>query len=543
MGSVRARLCAMMFLQYYVWGAWAVELGGYMGGTLKFSGLQIGSVYSTTAIAAMISPLFMGYVADRWLSTEKVLALLHLVGAVLLGAAAFSHKILEQFPALESQFNVLYSVMIAYALCYMPTLALTNSISFENIKDPEKEFPLIRVFGTFGWIAAGWVVGFLLKVKPDSLLYGPITAIVPADNILFSPNNFMVMAAVSSLLMGLLCLGLPHTPPKRARGVATPQQGERKSVLRLLADPSFLVFTVTSFLICIPLAFYYSMANLFLQEIDAPAPTALQTVGQISEVFFMAAMPVFISLLGVKRMLAIGMFAWVVRYWCFGTLNMPLIVVGLVLHGVCYDFFFVASQIYVDAKADATQRASAQSFIAFVTLGLGMFFGSYAAGYVKDLYPSHYTKLIVVDEQGEPKKNDKGGLLETALPKWDASGNTGIAKAYGLSDEKGISLSNIPKPFVDPDTKYIYSQQGIEMALRGIDQKMGNGDGIVTRDEWRKAQSNDWNRIWMWPQAGAALTLIFFWFFFRQRLTPAQNEAMAEEAVLGAGEGPEPQVG
>ena len=541
MGSVRARLCAMMFLQYYVWGSWGVEMGNYMANTLKFTGVQIVSIYSTTAIAAMITPLFMGYIADRLFSTEKILGVLHLIGAALLGAAAFSDQVFESVPAFGSQFHALYGIMIAYALCFMPTLALTNSISFENIKDPEKEFPLIRVFGTFGWIVAGWAVTFALKAKPDSVLYGPITSVISAESRFFASNNFIAMASLSSLLLGLFCFTLPHTPPKRAS--ATREVGERKSILRLLADPSFLVFTVTSFLICIPLAFYYNLANIFLYDIDAPGPTALQTVGQISEVFFMAAMPVFISLLGVKRMLAIGMLAWVVRYYFFGTLNMPLVVLGLVLHGVCYDFFFVASQIYVDAKADATQRASAQSFIAFVTLGLGMFVGAYAAGYVKDLYPSHYTKLIVVDEQGEPKKNDKGGLLETALPKWDASGNTGIAKAYGLSDEKGISLSNIPKPFVDPDTKYIYSQQGIEMALRGIDQKMGNGDGIVTRDEWRKAQSNDWNRIWMWPQAGAALTLIFFWFFFRQRLTPAQNEAMAEEAVLGAGEGPEPQVG
>jgi len=541
MGSVRTRLSIMMFLQYYVWGSWGVEIGGYMGGTLKFTGLEIGAVYSSTAIAAMISPLFMGYVADRWLSTEKVLAMLHLLGAVLLGAAAFSHGILEQFPALENQFNVLYPLMIAYALCYMPTLALTNSISFENIQEPEKEFPIIRVFGTLGWIAAGWGVGLLLKVKPDSVLYGPITAVIPADSFLFNPNNFMVMAAVSSVLLGAFCFTLPHTPPKRAAG-AEPQ-GDRKSILRLLADPSFLVFTLSSFLICIPLAFYYNLANVFLQETDAPAPTALQTLGQVSEVGFMAAMPLFISLLGVKRMLAIGMLAWVARYYCFGTLNLPLIVVGLVLHGVCYDFFFVASQIYVDAKAHASQRASAQSFIAFITLGLGMFVGAYAAGYVHDLYPSHYSKLLVVDEQGEPRHAKEGRLLTTALPNWDPTGKTGIAKAYGLSAEKGISLSNIPDPFIDPDAHYTYSQQGIEMTLRSIDQKVGDGDGVVTRAEWRKAQSYDWQKIWMWPQAGAALTLIFFWFGFRQRITPAEKAEMIEEAVLGAGEGPEPQVG
>jgi nucleoside transporter len=530
MGSVRARLCIMMFLQYYVWGSWGVEIGNYMAKTLGFTGVQIVSVYSSTAIAAMITPLFMGYIADRLFSTEKILAALHLIGAALLGAAAFSDRILERFPVLESQFNVLYGVMIAYALCFMPTLALTNSISFENIKDPEKEFPLIRVFGTLGWIAAGWVVGLVLKARPDSAETG---------NLLFAPNNFMVMAALSSLALGLFCTTLPHTPPKKA--AAAEARGDRKSILGLLTNPSFLVFTVASFLVCIPLAFYYNLANIFLYEIDAPWPTALQTVGQISEVFFMAAMPLFISLLGVKRMLAIGMLAWVARYYCFGTLNMPLVVLGLVLHGICYDFFFVASQIYVDAKADASQRASAQSFIAFVTLGLGMFVGAYAAGYVRDLYPPAH-KLLVVDQEGEPLSDGKGGLIEQGLPNWDPTGETGIAKVYGLSEEKGISLQEIPEPFTDPDTQTTYSQSGVEMALKRMDMN-GNRDGVASYGEWRRAQSYDWRQIWMWPQTGAALTLIFFWFGFRQKLTPAQKAEMIEEAPLGAGEGPEPQVG
>ena len=539
MGSVRARLCIMMFLQYYVWGSWAVEIGSYMDKTLGFTGVQIGSVFSSTAIAAMITPLFMGYLGDRLFSTEKILAVLHLIGALLLGAAAFSGRILEQFSAIGSQFNVLYGVMIAYALCFMPTLALTNSISFENIKDPEKEFTLIRVFGTFGWIAAGWVVGFILKVKPGGVLYDPITKLIPAESTLFASNNFMVMAAISSLLLGVFCFTLPHTPPKKAG--AAEARGDRKSMLRLLADPSFLVFTLASFLVCIPLAFYYSLANMFLAEIDAPSPTGLQTIGQISEIFFMAAMPLFISLLGVKRMLAIGMLAWVARYYCFGTLNMPLVMLGLVLHGICYDFFFVASQIYVDAKADASQRASAQGFIAFVTLGLGMFIGLKAAGYVHDLYPPAF-QLLVVDQEGEPLGDGKGGLVEKGLPNWDPTGETGIAKAYGLSEEKGISLQNVPEPFTDPDTHTTYSQTGVEMALKRMDEK-GDLNGEASYAEWRRAQSYDWRQIWMWPQTGAALTLIFFWFGFRQKLTPAQKAEMIEEASLGAGDGPEPQVG
>jgi nucleoside transporter len=537
MGSARTRLSIMMFLQYFVWGLWGVEIGNYMAGTLGFSGVQIGSVYSSTAIAAMITPLFMGYIADRLFSTEKILGVLHLLGAVLLGCAAFSERILEHFPDLESQFHVLYPVMIAYALCYMPTLALTNSISFENISDPEKEFPIIRVFGTLGWIVAGWVVGLILKVKPGGMLYEPITSVFPADSVLFAKNNFMVLASLSSVVLGLFCFTLPHTPPKKAS--AAEPTGDRKSMLRLLANPSFLVFTVASFLVCIPLAFYYNLANVFLNEIDAPSPTALQTVGQISEVFFMAAMPLFISVLGVKRMLAIGMLAWVARYYCFGTLNLPLVIVGLVLHGICYDFFFVASQIYVDAKAAASQRASAQSFIAFVTLGLGMFVGAYAAGYVRDQYPPTY-KLAAVDDEGEIKVDAKGQMVVTGLPNWDPTGDTGFAKKYGLDREKSITVNSPPSPFVDPDTNTIYSGEGLQGALGHMDK---DHDGKVTYTEWRRAQSYDWTQIWMWPMAGAALTLIFFWFGFREQVTPAETAEMEKESILGAGEGPEPQVG
>ncbi|HVW36686.1 MAG TPA: MFS transporter [Pirellulales bacterium] len=538
MGSVRARLCAMMFLQYYTWGSWGVELGNYMDKVLGFTGVQIGSVYSTTAIAAMITPLFMGYIADRLFATEKILGVLHLIGAALLGAAAFSGPILERFSSLGSQFNVLYGVMIVYALCFMPTLALTNSISFENIKDPEKEFPLIRVFGTLGWIAAGLVVGFFLKARPGSAVYDSFNKVLPGDT-LFASNNFIAMAAACSLLLGLFCFTLPHTPPKKAD--AAEARGERKNILRLLADPSFLIFTVASFLICIPLAFYYAFANVFLNDINAPWPTALQTVGQASEVFFMAAMPLFISLLGVKRMLAVGMLAWVARYWCFGTLDMPLVVLGLVLHGICYDFFFVASQIYVDAKADATQRASAQSFIAFVTLGLGMFVGAYAAGYVRDQYPPVYM-ITIVDEKGEPRMDEKGNLMQANLPVWDPSGKTGFARSLGLDSEKTIAVGQVPSPFVDPDAKLIYDQKAVEGALMRIDSR-GDKDGQVSYSEWRRGRAGQWYDIWLWPQAGASLTLIFFWFGFRQRITPAQTAEMIEEAPLGAGEGPEPQVG
>lgn len=534
MSFVRARLSIMMFLQYFVWGSWGVEMGGYMGGELGFSGIEIGSIYSATALAAIVTPLLMGIVADRFLSTEKLLAILHLAGAGLLVCAAYSDRILEAIPALETQFWALYPLMIIYALFYMPTLALTNSISFENITDPEKEFPLIRVFGTFGWIAAGVVVGFILKAKPGSVFYDQITKIIPADSPFFVRNNFILMAAGTSALLGLYCLTLPYTPPKKSTagkatsgtstsgratsgtatsGIGAPARDERRGVLELLRDPSFLAFTVASFLICIPLAFYYNLANLFLQETDAPyPPTALQTIGQCSEVIFMALMPMFIQTLGVKRMLAVGMLAWVVRYICFSTLNFPAVVFGLLLHGVCYDFFFVGSQIYVDSKADVTQRASAQGFIALVTLGLGMLVGAYAGGWVLDRYPPEVQ--VAVSKEGATSTTN-GKPLTAPLPDWDIKGETGLAKLLNLKADATLDVAEIPQTFRD-SSGTVYRRRDLKAALAKVDV---DNDGRITRPQWRAAQAHDWRSIWMWPAVAAAATLVFFWIGFREHST------------------------
>ena len=390
--GIRLRLCIMMFLEYAVWGAWGVSIGGYMYETLHFDGTQVGWMFSTTALAAMISPLFVGYFADRFFATEKLLTALHLIGAILLLIAAFTHG-----------FTQLFIVMQAYALCYMPTLALTNSISFANIADAKRDFPGIRVWGTWGWIIAGWTIGFLVGGKT---------------------NGQFLVAAGLSFLLAAFCLYLPHTPP-RAKSAPTTQTTGGQSVFRLLADPTFLVFVVCSFLICIPLSFYYSQANGFLEQLEAPYPTALQTIGQLSEVGFMAAMPFFIARLGVKRMLTVGMLAWVLRYMAFASLSLPAVLFGLFLHGVCYDFYFVASYIYVDTRVDERQRASAQSFIAFVMLGVGMFVGSIASGATVD----HFPPLIQVKAEVTSKSQTREERLP--LPEWDAGRQ--IAVRHGPS--------------------------------------------------------------------------------------------------------------
>ncbi len=514
MGSVRFRLCVMMFLQYFVWGAWAVEMGGYLSESLHFTGAEIGRIYSTTAIAAMITPLFLGYVADRLLATEKLLAILHLAGAACLFAAGF-----------QTQPWPLFGVMLLYALLYMPTLALSNSISFDNIRSAERDFPLIRVFGTVGWIVAGLIVGLVLGMKQQAS--GTEERVFPAD-------TFIFLAAGASLLLGLFCFALPHTPPK-ARTAPLPQAGDRRGVLMLLRDGSFLVFVLASFLICIPLAFYYNFANAFLQQTDMPAPTALQTLGQFSEVFFMAAMPWFILRLGVKRMLLVGMLAWVLRYVCFQTIQLPLVVLGLVLHGICYDFFFVASQIYVDNKADVRQRASAQSFIAFVTMGVGMFIGAHVSGMIVDAYPPPLqveVERIEYDQDGNVVDRSQ---QPRPLPQWDASGKSGFAQAAGLTADSELTAAKLPDEYREAEpnndrVQYVYRRDVLAEALPKIDP-----DGSVSRHQWRVALRSDWFYIWLWPAVMAGATLLFFLLGFRDPAAERMRAEMAAEETLPCG--------
>src|SRR5438128_1105690 len=321
--TTRLKLSAMMFLQYFVWGAWYVTMGTWLGETLHFSGEQIGLAAGTTALAAMISPFFLGMVADRFLATERILAALHVLGGVVLF-----------FASTQTTFGPFYVVLLVYTLCYMPTLALSNSLSFRQMDDPGREFPPIRVLGTIGWIVAGLFIGTLgLEATARPLQ----------------------IAGAASILLGVFCLALPHTPPLETAGSkrrATLGTILGLDALKLLRERSFAVFVLGSFLVCIPLQFYYAFANLFLNELTVTNAAGKMTLGQMSEIFFMLVMPWFFRRLGVKYMLLAGMAAWTARYALFAYGNSAELVwmlyAGILLHGICYDFFFVTGQIYVD---------------------------------------------------------------------------------------------------------------------------------------------------------------------------------------------------
>jgi nucleoside transporter len=368
--SMKSRLGLMMFLQYFVWGSWYVTLGTWLAGSLHFSGQHIGWAAGTTAVGALVSPFFVGLIADRWIAVQKALGVLHALGAVLLLVTSR-----------QTAFGPLYLFVLLYSICYMPTLALTNALAFRQMREPQQEFGPIRVFGTIGWIIAGLLVGNL----------GIEATAVP-----------MQMAAGCSALLALYCFTLPDTPPLATTKAFKLHQIIPLDAIRLLRHRSMAIFALASFLICIPLQFYYAFTNLYLNEIGIQNAAAKMTGGQMSELVCMLLIPWFFRRLGVKYMLAVGMLAWTLRYVLFAYGNggslMWMLWTGILVHGICYDFFFVVGQIYIDREAPEALRAATQGLITLITYGAGMLVGSWLSGRVVDAYAHADVAGLVVHD-------------------------------------------------------------------------------------------------------------------------------------------------
>ena len=377
---IKKRLGIMMLLQYVIWGAWYVTITTYLTTTLHFSATQAGAVFGTTAVASLVSPFFVGLVADRFFATERVMATLYVVGAVLM----FLITQVESFGAV-------YGLVLAFCLCYFPTIALTNSITMQQVADPGRDFPPIRVMGTLGWIAINLAVGFM-RIEAASTQF------------LLASGACVVMAIYS-------LVALPHTPPPARGQTVTARQVLGLDALAMMKDRSYLVFVIASVLACVPLTFYYSFTNAYLNDIGVVNAAGKMTLGQMSEVALMLLMPVVFRLLSVRGILLAGLLAWTIRYvlLAYGDPGpgVWMFYVAILLHGICYDFFFVTGQLYTDQEAPAHLRSTAQGFITFVTYGVGMLIGSLLSGSALDYFTTTTGTTVV--------RNWSGFWLSSAL--------------------------------------------------------------------------------------------------------------------------------
>jgi nucleoside transporter len=360
----------MVFLHYFVWGAWYVTMGAYLTKILNFPGGQIGLAYGTTAVGAMVSPFFAGIVADRFFATQKLLGFLHLLGAALL-----------YYVSTVRTFGLFYPVLLAYTILYMAGHGLTNALTLHHAKNPAREFPLVMLMGSIGWIVAGLTVSWF-KFEDNAGMFR--------------------LASVAALIMGLYSFTLPHTPPKGAGAPINARTMLGLDALRLMRDRSFATFILCSFLICVPLSFYFSWMGVFMQELQIPNYAAKMTIGQVSDVVFLLLLPALLLRLGVKGILLVGMAAWALRFGLFSWFDQDrttlwMLYTGIAVHGMCYDYIFVMGRMYVDKRATVDIRGAAQGFHAFVTLGVGMFVGTWFAGVVGQYYtagPVHLWQKI-----------------------------------------------------------------------------------------------------------------------------------------------------
>lgn len=480
---IRIELSIMMFLQFFIWGAWYVTAPNYLG-TIGFGATDFGWTYSVGPIAGMLSPFFVGMVADRYFAAQKVLGVMHIVGGITMGVAISFMGTATPNP------SAINWIFFGYMLTYFPTLALTNTLALRNMSDAEKEFPSIRVFGTIGWIAANLTLTFLSW-----------------DNKI----NMFHLTAAAAIALGIYSFFLPHTPPS-GEGKVSIKQILGVDAFQLLKNRSYLTFMVSSFLICIPLAFYYQIASRIVEKTGLPIGQTM-SYGQMSEIFFMLVMPFFFARLGVKWMLAVGMFAWVIRYALFA-LGAPseiawMIIIGIVLHGICYDFFFVTGQIYTDQVAPKQIRAQAQGMLVLFTLGLGMFIGAQIAGKVEAQHTPDAAKLAVMATDDEIKSrlaSNLGDEVATQIQSDWAQLSDIMIRSSELQEQLAANPANAAE--LETEIATLASQ----------------------RAELRKSElrSIDWKPLWGKPAVFAFTVLVLFIIFFKQpKKHPRPEDAIA----------------
>ena len=450
---VRIQLSAMMFLQFFVWGAWYVTAPNYLG-TIGFGAADFGWTYSVGPLAGIISPFFVGMIADRFFAAQRVMGVMHFGGGILMLGATYLMQSEDPSP---STINL---VLFGYMLTYYPTLALSNTLAMKNMTNPDKEFPLIRVFGTIGWIAAGLLLSALAWDTSISMFY---------------------LTSVAALALGVVSFMLPHTPPAESSGKITMGQILGLDALVLLKNRSYLIFMISSFLICIPLAFYYQIASRVVEMTGLPIGQTM-SYGQMSEIFFMVIMPFFFARLGVKWMLAVGMLAWVVRYGLFA-IGAPsevrwMILTGVIIHGICYDFFFVTGQIYTDKFAPKPIRAQAQGMLVLFTPGLGMFIGAQIAG--------------KIETQHTPEAAQEFAAQVQAASKEAQDIRTQILTA-------------------EPTEKEALQAQAVALETRAAEARKS------------ELRSLEWKPLWGKPALFAAIVLVVFLALFRETKPASQN--------------------
>ncbi len=517
---VRTRLSIMMFLEFFVWGGWGIAITGYAQ-SLGFPGWQIGLLGSIPAIGAIISPLFVGLIADRFFPAQRVLAALHFLGGVCLIAAGF-----------QTKFELLLLFMLLNGAFFMPTIALVNSVGFQHIPDPDK-FPRIAVLGTIGWIMALLVA---------SVLLGGMTT-----------PNFLYQSGIAGIIMALYCLTLPHTPPK---GAEAGKDVFGLSALRLLKDPSFLIFVTCVFLVSIPACgYFFTLQAPMLQQRGYPVPLALSTLNQISEIVFMFSMPLFVAWLGLKRVIMIGMTAWAVRYLLFTRPEFGIAVVALLLHGFCYSFFYVGSYMYIDRRAPAELKSSAQSLLTFLLIGVGWLIGGNAAGYMMEVNPAAIPNMGAVLGTEDPRPLPKWVDPTVAQSAWRYLDLSDTVKSLIYGEEKkpkppdfaaqvdldkdgSITLAELKKA-VPPEGIVVggskYSKEELILLFKRVAKELGK-DGVpedqitLTRKDWLAVQSCNWKPIWLYPAIFIFVFIVVFGLAFREKPRLSEEEAGKESA-------------